>query len=100
MKKQEIEQISKAAKGKDLNAAIAAFLGCELELKAAGGKVPAGFEAAFYNIAFEVDQWNAADQETRDGIESYKAAKDIEAMAAAAEAPAEKPKARTRSKKA
>jgi hypothetical protein len=75
MTKQEIEQIIKSAKGKDLNAAIAAFLNVEVEYKAAGNTVPAGMETSFGAIAFEVEQWQNADAKTRKGIEEYKAAK-------------------------
>lgn len=76
MTKNQIEQINAAAKKSgDLDAAIAEFLGCELEFKQADNKVPAGFEGAFHNIRFEVEQWNDVDAKTREGIEAFKGAK-------------------------
>ena len=77
MKKEEIEQITKDAKAKggSMDAAIAKFLDLELEFKKAGNAVPAGCDGAFYNIRFEVEQYNAADKGTREGIEAFKAAK-------------------------
>lgn len=76
MKKEEIEQITKDAKAKGgIDAAIAKFLNLELEFKLAGNAVPAGCDGAFYNIRYEVEQYNAADKATKEGIDAYKAAK-------------------------
>ena len=77
MEKEDIEQITKdsKAKGGSIDAAIAKFLNLELEFKQAGNAVPAGCDGAFYNIRYEVEQWNAADKGTREGIEAFKAAK-------------------------
>lgn len=75
MTKQEIESISKAAKKDGMDAAIAKFLGLEVEFKAAGNAVPPGCESAFGAIRFEVEQWQNADADTRRQIEEYKAAK-------------------------
>ena len=77
MKKEEVEQITKDAKAKggSIDSAIAKFLGLELEFKQAGNKVPPGCDGAFYNIRYEVEQWNDADKETREGIDAFRAAK-------------------------
>ena len=87
MKLQEIEQITTAAKASgDIHSAICDFLGCSLEFKAAGNKVPPGMDGSVYNIRHEVEQWNNADAETQAGITAYKAAgnKDTHNDAAAA----------------
>lgn len=77
MRKEDIEQITKDAKAKggSIDAAIAKFLNLELEFKQADNSVPPGCDGAFYNIRYEVEQYNNADKATREGIDAFKAAK-------------------------
>lgn len=77
MKKEDIEQITKdsKAKGGSIDAAIAKFLNLELEYKQAGNAVPAGCDGAFYNIRYEVEQYNSLSAKEKAAVEDYKAAK-------------------------
>jgi len=68
MTKNEIEEILKAAKGGDVRKAVEAAFVEKL------GSI-AGCEASIGAIVAEVEQWRDADEETRNGIEAYKAAK-------------------------
>lgn len=54
MTNEEIQKLKQSAKNSNLDAEIAKFLGCEIEYRDAGG-VPAGFEAAFGGIRWEVE---------------------------------------------
>ena len=65
---EEIEQINKTTKGGDIAAAARAFLGLPDNAD--------NTAAAVNGIVDEVTQWNEANEETRAGIEAYKAAKE------------------------
>jgi hypothetical protein len=88
MTQDEIKKVNSLAVRGDLESAALEFLGYESI---------AGHEATVGGVVFEVEQWNKADNETRAGIESYKAAKspanDVKKAAARS------PKSRTAKKK-
>lgn len=90
MTRKEIEKVNELAKanGGDMKAAAREFLA-----------LPDNADnnaAAVNGIVDEVEQWNEADEETRAGIEAYKAAKDTVEETTAAEV--KKPNGRTRAK--
>lgn len=68
MTKNEIEQILSLANGGDVRKAV------EADLLESYGSL-AGMEAMIGGVVYEVEQWRDSDDETRAGIEAYKAAK-------------------------
>lgn len=68
MTKNEIEKILSLAKGGDVREAVEAQLRKKFDSLA-------GMEAMIGGVVCEVEQWRDADDETRAGIEAYKAAK-------------------------
>ena len=80
--------------GGDLHKAIAEHLGAENEFKAAGNKIPIGWDAAFHGIAAEVE----SDDSDLDAIEASDANAQAESDAAAGNSDTPKANGKTKAK--